>query len=75
MGRCQRAVCYALTALRVACTKEIVSWCYPSPAQSRKQRKNRSRGVVLAARQMAIKVGREWPGGNVWRLRDDADVK
>jgi hypothetical protein len=68
MGRCQRGICYALMALGEASTKQILEWCYEEPAKTRRQRKNRARRVVLTARRMAIRIGRVWPGGTLWRL-------
>jgi hypothetical protein len=50
---------------------EILEYCYPWPGEDRRQRKNRARAVCLAAREMTTVVGRTWPGGNVWRLRED----
>ena len=69
-GRCQRGIRYALWALGEATTTEILEYCYPWPGEDRRQRKNRARAVCLAARKTAIVVGRTWPGGNVWRLKD-----
>jgi hypothetical protein len=69
-GRCQRGIRYALWALGEATTMEILDNCYPWPGEDRRQRKNRARAVCLAARKMAIVVGRTWPGGNLWRLKD-----
>jgi hypothetical protein len=59
-GRCQRGIRYALWALGEATTREIAQWCYEMPAETRQQRKNRARAVVLAARKIAIRVGRRW---------------
>jgi|SRR5215831_10179155 len=69
-GRCQRGVRRALWVLGTASTQQIVEWAYGWPGESRRQRKNRARAVNLAARKMAVVVGRVWPGGNVWRLKD-----
>jgi hypothetical protein len=41
-----------------ATTMEINEWCYPWPAETRRQRKNRARAVCLAARRMAVVAGR-----------------
>jgi hypothetical protein len=68
-GRCQRGIRYALWALGEATTMEILEYCYPWPGEDRRQRKNRARAVCLAARKMAVVVGRTWPGGNLWRLK------
>jgi hypothetical protein len=57
-------------ALGEATTTEILEYCYPWPGEDRRQRKNQARAVCLAARKMAIVVGRTWPGGNLWRLKD-----
>jgi hypothetical protein len=69
-GRCQRGIRYALWALGEATAMEIAEWCHPWPGEDRRQRKNRARAVCLAARKMAIVVGRTRPGANEWRLKD-----
>jgi hypothetical protein len=61
-GKCQRGVRRALWVLGMASTQEIL--------ETRRQRKNRARAVCLAAKKLAVRVGRTWPGGNVWRLKD-----
>jgi hypothetical protein len=60
-GRCQRGIRYALWALGEATTMEILEYCYPWPGEDRRQRKNRARAVCLAARKMAVVVGRAVP--------------
>jgi hypothetical protein len=70
-GCCQRGVKYALWAYGEASTSEILEWAYPwGPGKTRKQRKARATAVRYAARRLAIVVGRRWPDGNVWRLKD-----
>jgi hypothetical protein len=48
-----------------------MQWAYPRGSHTRQQRKNRARAVVLAARRIAVKVGRTWPDGTLWRLADN----
>jgi hypothetical protein len=57
----------------VATTQQLLEWCYPrDPAgRDRRQRKNRARRVCLTVRQMAVRIGRVWPGGNVWKMNAD----
>jgi hypothetical protein len=70
-GRCQVGIRRACWASGTASTAEILQWTHPwGPGKTRKQRKARATAVRNAARRMAIKVGREWPGGNLWRLKD-----
>jgi GNAT superfamily N-acetyltransferase len=40
-------------------------------ALTRLDRSNAYRAVRKAAAKMAVKVGRVWPGGDVWRLRGE----
>jgi hypothetical protein len=68
-GKCQRGVRRALWALGTASTQEILEWAW-WPGETRRQRKNRARAVCLTAKKLAVRVGRTWPGGNVWRLKD-----
>jgi hypothetical protein len=60
-GRCQRGIRYALWALCEATTMEVLEYCYSWPSEDRGQRKNRARAACLAARKMAIVVGRHGP--------------
>jgi hypothetical protein len=53
-----------------ATTAELLRWCYRGPGRTRHERKNRARAVWFVAMAMADRVGRVWPGGNVWRLRN-----
>jgi hypothetical protein len=70
-GRCQVGIRRACWANGVASTQEIMDWAYPRGSPTRKLRKNRARAVVLAARKLAVPTGRTWPGGNLWRLKDE----
>lgn len=69
-GRCQRGVRRCLWVNGEATTAQILEWAYPrGPGRDRRQRMDRARAVRHAAGQIAVKVGRVWPGGNVWRLK------
>jgi hypothetical protein len=69
-GRCQVGVRRALWVHNVASTAQILEWAYPwGPGKTRLQRIDRARAVRRAAERMAVKVGRVWPGGNLWRLK------
>jgi hypothetical protein len=70
-GRCQRGIRRALFVHGgVATTAMLLTWAYPRGAgRDRRERKNRARAVSLAARKMAIVVGRSWPGGNIWKAK------
>lgn len=72
-GRVQRGVRRALLLLREATTAELLQWCYRGPGHTRRERKNRARMVWFVAMKMADHVGRVWPGGNVWRLRNSKE--
>jgi hypothetical protein len=69
-GRCQRGVRRCLGTHGEASTAQILEWCYYWPGETRRQRMNRARAVRHAAEKIAVKVGRMWPGGNVWRLKN-----
>jgi hypothetical protein len=69
-GRAQRGARRALIAHGgEATTMQMLEWCYRGPARDRRTRINRCRAVRRAAERLAVKLGRVWPGGNVWRLR------
>jgi hypothetical protein len=70
-GRCQRGPRYCLWALGEATTQQILEYAYDWPATTRRQRQIRAQDVRRAAKRLAVKVGRRWPGGNVWRLKED----
>jgi hypothetical protein len=53
-----------------ATTANLLQWCYRKPGRTRRERNNRARAVWLVAIATAVKVGRVWPGGNVWRGED-----
>jgi hypothetical protein len=60
----------------IATTAQLLEWAYPrGPGRDRRQRKARAIAVSHAARKMAAVIGRVWPGGNVWRLRHDPNLK
>jgi hypothetical protein len=69
-GRVQRGVRRALLVHGEATTAELLRWCYREPGHTRRERQNRARMVWFVATAMAVKIGRVWPGGNVWRLRN-----
>jgi hypothetical protein len=68
-GRVPRGVERALRALGQATTAELTHRCYRDRGDDRFTRKNRSRWVRKVCERMAIKLGRVWPYGNVWRLK------
>jgi hypothetical protein len=54
---------------------ELFKWCYPRRrGGSFLDRRNSYRAIRKAAGKMAVKVGRMWPHGNVWRLRNSGDT-
>jgi hypothetical protein len=72
-GRIQRGVRRALLVHGEATTAELLHWCYREPGRTRRERKNRARGVWFVAMATADRVGRVWPGGNVWRARNTGE--
>jgi hypothetical protein len=67
-GRVQRAVLRALRAARgqpVSTRSIMLEW---SHRRRLGNRASASRAIRRAADQVAVRVKRTWPGGNVWRL-------
>jgi hypothetical protein len=60
----------ALLVRDEATTAELLRWCYRELGRTRSQRKSRARTVRLVSAAIADRVGRVWPGGNVWRARN-----
>jgi hypothetical protein len=52
-----------------ATTADILQWCYRERGRTRRERLHRARAVRGAASKLAVRVGRVWPAGNVWRAR------
>jgi hypothetical protein len=69
-GRVQRGVRRLLLVRGEATTAELLEWCYRGPGRSRRERQNRAQVVRRVAAATTEKVGRVWPGGNLWRLRN-----
>jgi hypothetical protein len=79
---CRRA--FLAAGDRAVTAAELFAWCYARRAGRRRVRlsaregdetflrRNAYRSIKRAASQMAVKVGRVYPDGNVWRARDDA---
>jgi hypothetical protein len=72
-GRVQRGVRRALLVRGQATTAELLQWCYRGPGRSRRERQNRAQVVRRVAAATAARVGRVWPGGNLWRLHTMED--
>jgi hypothetical protein len=70
-GRIQRQVRRAFIAHpdRQFTTAELAAWCYPHMTAA-PQRKHRW-AIVRAAQAMAVRVGRRWPGGVIFKARDE----
>jgi hypothetical protein len=69
-GRVQRGVRRALLLQGECSTADMLRWCYRERGRTRRERQNRARMVWFVAMEMAVRVGRVWPGGNVWRARN-----
>jgi hypothetical protein len=54
-------------------TRDLWEWTHPRElrCEDRHRRLNICRAIRKAADKLAIRVGRVWPDGNVWRLRAD----
>jgi hypothetical protein len=69
-GHVMRGIRRCLFVHSTATTADILQWCYRERGRTRRERLHRARAVRGAASKLAIRVGRVWPGGNVWRLRN-----
>ena len=63
---------FRATPGRELTTRELWSWTHPREVHcgDRFRRKNISRAIRAAAERMAIRVGRRWPDGTVWKMPD-----
>jgi hypothetical protein len=57
-------------------TRDLWEWTHPreTMCRDRHRRLNICRAIRKAADKMAVRVGRVWPHGNVWRLRPERDT-
>jgi hypothetical protein len=68
-GRLQRQIRRAFLFGEELSSSQIYDWCYAGCARPLSTRQRYSVWRLLVT--MADRVGRVWPGGNVWRLRAD----
>ncbi len=53
-------------------TRQLMEWAYPRGRwRSRLERHSHARVIRKAADQLAARVGRRWPDGVIWRVRDN----
>jgi hypothetical protein len=80
---CKRA--FLVAGDRDVTAAELFAWCYARRLGRKRvrlsardgdetflDRRNAYRAIRTAASKIAVKVGRVWPGGNVWRLRESS---
>ena len=78
---CRRA--FLAAGNREVSAAELFAWCYARRARHKRvrlsardgdetflARRNAYRAIRKAAVKMAIRVGRVWPGGNLWRAHN-----
>jgi hypothetical protein len=73
IGRVQKGVRRAFLVYpdRAFTTRELLAWSHPrGVARPLRERRNYCRAIRRAADQVAIRVGRHWPDGLIWRLRE-----
>jgi hypothetical protein len=76
IGRVQRGVLRAFTVApdREWSTRELMQWCHTMRLyrgeRSRWGRHDYCKSIRRAADRLAIKVGRRWPDGIIWRRTD-----
>ena len=68
-GRLQRQIRRAFLLGEELSSSQIYDWCYAGCRRPLSTRQRYSVWRLLVT--MADRVGRVWPGGNVWRLRAD----
>jgi hypothetical protein len=52
-------------------SRELLAWTYPRGAgRPLRSRCNHYRSIRRAADKVAVRVGRRWPHGVLWKLRD-----
>jgi hypothetical protein len=71
-GKAQRGIRRALVAHGgEATTRQIWEWTHPSEVncRDRRRRQNISRVIGRAADKIAVRAGKRWRDGIVWRLR------
>jgi hypothetical protein len=71
IGRVQRGVQRAFLVFpkRAFTTRELLAWTHPrGMATSLRERRNYCRAIRRAADRVAMRVGRRWPDGLIWRL-------
>jgi hypothetical protein len=77
-----RGVRRALIVHGEVTSAELFAWCYARRERRKRvrlsardgdetflERRNAYRAIRLAASKLAVRVGRVWPAGNVWRAR------
>jgi hypothetical protein len=74
-GRIQKGIARAfrLDPGRSWTTRELLAWTH-GPRSRRwplRERRNACRGIRLVADQVAVRAGRRWPDGVLWRARAD----
>jgi len=73
IGRVQRGVrrAFLVRPRHSLSTRELLAWSHPRLARAPlRERRNACRAVRRAAEQLAIRVGRRWPDGLLWRARE-----
>jgi len=82
---CRRA--FLAAGNREVTAAELFAWCYARRTRHKRvrlsardgdemflDRRNAYRAIRRAAGKMAIRVGRVWPGGNMWRAHNAGET-
>jgi hypothetical protein len=72
-GRVQKAIRRAFRARpgQSLSSRELLTWTHPrGAARSLRERRNYCRAIRRVADMLADRVGRRWPDGVLWKLRD-----
>jgi hypothetical protein len=75
VGRIQLGIKRAATADpdREWTTRQLMAWTHTMPlyrgGRSHRERHNYCRSIRRACEKLAIRVGRRWPDGIIWRLK------
>ena len=74
IGRVQRGILRAFIVAPEWTTRELMEWTHTMPlhrgGRSHRERHYYCRDIRRAADQLAIRIGRRWPDGIIWRAKE-----
>jgi hypothetical protein len=74
IGRVQRGILRAFILAPERTTRELMEWTHTLALyrgrQSRWQRHDYAKSIRRAADRIAVRIGRRWPDGIIWRAKE-----